>query len=317
MKGVFMKKVISMFLSACLIVFVATNAFCWVEDFTSDPGWNYAGETGVSLFSWEGVSGTVGAKWQSDKLTTRYYRPLGAEVTENSSFKFGCDMQVNSLIQNPWGMQIAFGLFNSDNTGDNRTGYYDDPGSYSGYHTGDTINTFEMNYYPYQDGYGEPWFGGTVIPSIDVEPDEPGDQIKIVYSGSEVTYSAVGFDGGELPMDTWLYPEITYNAADGSVSFIIYADSGRTAVAVINGVSALASFIYTGDPFALNSFGFFSYYDYLAFDPSAPSINGSGMFDNAYFAVVPEPGSFVLFIGGLLGVLFLGKRKNKQIFFMK
>lgn len=307
MKGVFMKKVISVFLSACLIVFVSTNAFCWVEDFTSDPGWDYSGESGVSLFSWESASGTVGAQWKSDKLTTRYYRSLGIDVTENSSFKFGCDMQINSLTQYPWGMQVSFGLFNSNNTGDNRTGYYD--GDFN-YHTGDTINTFEMDYFPYQDGYGGPWFGGAVIPSVDNDPDEPGNQIKVVYSGSEVTYRTIGFDGGELPLNIWLYPEITYNASDKTVSVIIYTDEGRTSIALINGVSAVSNFTYTGDPFNLNSFGFFSYYDYLDFDASTPSIDGSGMFDNAYFAVVPEPGSFVLFMGGLLGVLFFRQRKK-------
>ncbi|MDD5645499.1 MAG: hypothetical protein PHO00_08670, partial [bacterium] len=148
MKGVFMKKLLPAFLSACFIAFVSSNAFCWVEDFSSDPGWNYAGESGVSLFSWDGASGAVNAQWSSDKLTTRYYTSLGADVTENSSFKFGCDIQLNSLAQNPWGMEIAFGLFNSNNTGGNRTGYYD--GDFN-YHTGDTVNTLEMDYFPYQD----------------------------------------------------------------------------------------------------------------------------------------------------------------------
>ncbi|MBN2190600.1 MAG: PEP-CTERM sorting domain-containing protein [Candidatus Aureabacteria bacterium] len=307
MKGVFMKKLLPSFLSACFIAFVSSNAFCWVEDFSSDPGWNYAGESSVSLFSWNGASGAVGAQWSSDKLTTRYYTSLGDDVTENSSFKFGCDIQLNSLAQDPWGMEIAFGLFNSNNTGDNRTGYYD--GDFN-YHTGDTINTLEMDYFPYQDGYGGPWFGGTVIPSVDSDPDEPGNQVKVVYSGSEVTYSTVGFDGGELPLNIWLYPEVTYNASDKTVSFIVYTDAARTSIAVINGVSAVSNFIYTGDAFVLNSFGFFSYYDYLDFDPATPSINGTGMFDNAYFTVVPEPSSFVLFIGGLLGVFFFRPRKK-------
>ncbi len=278
----------------------------WTEDFSSPSGWTYEGETGTQLFTHNGSAGNIDALWKSDKSTSRYYRSLGGNITESSSFSFGYDSQINTLVQNPWGMQIGFSLFNTANTGDNRVGYYD--GDWV-YHTGDTINMFELSYFPYQDGWGGPWFGGTIIPEVDYDPSEPGNQVKIVYAGETVTYKAVGFNEGELPYDAWMYPEVTYDGTTKEAVFSIYANPERTSLLSAGGQIAQSSFTYTGDAFSVNALGFFSYYDYLDSTPASPSLDGAGIFDNAYFNVVPEPSSWICFIFGLFALWCFKKNK--------
>ncbi|MCK5161345.1 MAG: PEP-CTERM sorting domain-containing protein [Candidatus Aureabacteria bacterium] len=290
----------------CVSPLAFSEVASWTEDFSSPSGWTYEGETGTQLFTHNGTQGNVNALWKSDKSTSRYYKSLGGSITESSSFSFGCDLQINDLVQNPWGMQIGFGLFNTANTGDNRVGYYD--GDW-GYHSGNTINTFELSYFPYQDGWGGPWFGGTIMPEVDNEPGEPGNQVKIVYSGETVTYKTVGFDEGELPYDAWLYTEATYDGSSKEALFSIYTNQEKTTLLSVNGQIAQSSFIYTGDAFSLDALGFFSYYDYLDSTPVSPSLSGVGIFDNAYFNVVPEPSSWICFTLGLVS-LWCFKRKK-------
>lgn len=110
--------------------------------------------------------GSLAVTYDSLEPTTRLFTILPEAFTQDDDFVFGAILTVRgeALAADPFGFHpIAFSLFNSATTGDDRTGDLND-------FSADTFDTLEMSYFPNVSPlFGGPWFspdafGGQVAP---------------------------------------------------------------------------------------------------------------------------------------------------------
>lgn len=123
--------------------------------------------------------GSLRADHDSALPTGRYYTtfPGGAAFTDDDDFVFGAALTIRreGFAADPFGFaQIAFALFDSRRTGDERTGTVDN-------YAVDTYSSLEWNYFPNVS----PWFGGPFV-SPSVFGDPIGDAFANFAFGSSV-----------------------------------------------------------------------------------------------------------------------------------
>lgn len=176
--------------------------------------------------------GSLVVHYDSAEPTTRFSAPLGVTVTDEDSFSFGTIMTIQSddYFPSPFGfMEIAFGLINSETTGEDRTGSFED-------FAADTFDMVEFDYFPNATFFGGPF-------------------VTVAVFGAPVTNDAFGnfvVTSGEfsLPLDTPLFIQVDYDGATTTVTVSvskIAADGSLTGL--VTGTSPLNIF-NTGIPWA-------------------------------------------------------------------
>ena len=127
------------------------------ETFDSDPltkGWSVHGDK--SLFEWDEDSESLRVKWDTERPSSFFYKPLGRVLTESNSFAFTFQITLDSvkagyLEGKPYTFQVALGLLNISSAIDKN--FNRGTGS-------DSPNLVEWDYFP------DTGFGATVSPSV-------------------------------------------------------------------------------------------------------------------------------------------------------
>ena len=159
--------------------------------------------------------GTLTAKYDTSLPTARLVRPLGHTLTHNDSFSYRAVFIIKSdgfEAHDEFIGQIAFGLMNATTTG---------PGRVRGL-GGGAFDLVSFDYFPNITEYGGPSLGTTIINS---DTGSFAGAINFEF-GAETEMNNAG--ESELPFDTPLTAEITYNG-----------DTGQAIVRVIQGAAAL------------------------------------------------------------------------------
>ena len=160
------------------------------ETFDSDPltkGWSVHGDK--SLFEWDEDSESLRVKWDTERPSSFFYKPLGRVLTESNSFAFTFQITLDSvkagyLEGKPYTFQVALGLLNISSAIDKN--FNRGTGS-------DSPNLVEWDYFP------DTGFGATVSPAVASDKSEfsagftfPAElligktySIKLIYNSEE------------------------------------------------------------------------------------------------------------------------------------
>ena len=187
-----MKIIINLLLA---IVFIAIESSLsannlYFETFDSDPlteGWSIHGDK--SLFEWDEGSESLRVKWDTEKQSSFFYKPLGRVLNESNSFAFTFQITLDSvkagyLEDKPYTFQVALGLLNISSAIDEK--FNRGTGS-------DSPNLVEWDYFP------DTGFGATVSPVVASDKSEfsagftfPAEliigkvySIKLIYDSEE------------------------------------------------------------------------------------------------------------------------------------
>ncbi|GEM_PF-1845747 len=230
------------------------QALTLIEDFSNSPFVEDGGRfsivgPGIDQFFYQvdepaftgDPAGSLVVHYDSARPTTRFRAPLGITVSDEDSFSFGSIMTIQSddYFPSPFGfMEIAFGLTNSETTGEDRTGSSED-------FAADTFDMVEFDYFPnISDLFGGPW----VVPAV-FGPDVTGDAF-----GNFVSTSGGFF----LPLDTPLFIQVDYDGAATTMTIKISEISVDGSVTeLVTGISPLNVFD-TGNPWLPGIIGGFS-----------------------------------------------------------
>lgn len=160
-----MKIIINLLLA---IVFIAIESSLsannlYFETFDSDPltkGWSIHGDK--SLFEWDEGSESLRVKWDTEKQSSFFYKPLGRVLTESNSFAFTFQITLDSvkagyLEDKPYTFQVSLGLLNISSAIDEK--FNRGTGS-------DSPNLVEWDYFP------DTGFGATVSPVVASDKSE-------------------------------------------------------------------------------------------------------------------------------------------------
>ena len=160
------------------------------ETFDLDPltkGWSVHGDK--SLFEWDEDSESLRVKWDTERPSSFFYKPLGRVLTESNSFAFTFQITLDSvkagyLEGKPYTFQVALGLLNISSAIDKN--FNRGTGS-------DSPNLVEWDYFP------DTGFGATVSPAVASDKSEfsagftfPAElligktySIKLIYNSEE------------------------------------------------------------------------------------------------------------------------------------
>ena len=160
------------------------------ETFDSDPltkGWSVHGDK--SLFEWDEDSESLRVKWDTERPSSFFYKPLGRVLTESNSFACTFQITLDSvkagyLEGKPYTFQVALGLLNISSAIDKN--FNRGTGS-------DSPNLVEWDYFP------DTGFGATVSPAVASDKSEfsagftfPAElligktySIKLIYNSEE------------------------------------------------------------------------------------------------------------------------------------
>ena len=133
------------------------------ETFDSDPltkGWSVHGDK--SLFEWDEDSESLRVKWDTERPSSFFYKPLGRVLTESNSFACTFQITLDSvkagyLEGKPYTFQVALGLLNISSAIDKN--FNRGTGS-------DSPNLVEWDYFP------DTGFGATVSPAVASDKSE-------------------------------------------------------------------------------------------------------------------------------------------------
>jgi hypothetical protein len=293
------------FVAAALAVSTATSEAVWVrlvnDSFASNT-WTYSGvtnSTGQGLFDYDAAEQRVAATWNQTNLfvgemdpftisNSTFSRSLGRTLDDRDTFRFGATLNLTpgSVPDTPEGYQIAnVGLYNLSQMGPDRT--LTDNWSTNVNLLRDASDFVEFGYF-INNNFGGPNVGGTMGAHIDGLDFD-------YYTGSNYLQTAMG-EGHYLPEGVNLYLEVVYyGAATGAVrrqaNARVYADAGRTAVLVVNGVTMSYWTLPLPDDrtFTLTDVAFQNYVAGL-FHPLNTPGGGAGWLDDVYVDVHRDPG---------------------------
>lgn len=283
------------------------------ESFTTDP---VAGGRAVvggdaARFVRSPGDGALSAHYDALLATSRLRWPLGRTLTAADDFRFDVDFTLRSagFFADPNQFaQIAWGLINAAQTGDDRAG-----GNAA---VADAFNLTTVDYFPNVS----PSFGGpTLAPTIIQSDDGSGFFNRFVFlAGSESLLD----DAGEspLPLDVPLVASFTWQASTRVAKVRISGPAGPLSINVAGGTAGLPGGP-DGDPttiqvtapptvdFSLDSFALTLWQD--SFNTAGSSLRADVAFDG--FAVydtlvVPEPAGWLLAGTGLAGTALALRR---------
>lgn len=204
-------------ITAMLVALVPLCAAHWAmadittDSFASDP--IASGRATVvgdaSRFTYNPASKTITANYDSTLPTAKLVFPLVSAIDQNRSFTFSTTFTINSITnfdqpdsQMPGGTaQIAFGLINSLNTGNDRFS--------------DAYDLATIDYFPSNSFFGPPSVGATVIKSSQA----PGDFFnQIDFNFSSVANLPTFLNTG-VPIST----TVSYDATSHVITAVLSA----------------------------------------------------------------------------------------------
>jgi len=222
----------------------------FAEDFSQDPlanGWQIFGNT--NLFHWNLTNQNVEVTWDSTKVNSYLYHPLGTVLTRDDAFSLSFDLHVSDAVAFNYGQQLSVSLFNLTSA----------TNASFGRATGNARNLFEFDYFP-DTGYG-PSMAATLIDT------------NIGYTDFYFVYA-----------NETLAPDITYHVTLNHAA----GTTNLTGQAFTNGV-LFTSFlnVFTGPitDFRLDTVGITCFQD----DGFGDSILAHGTVDNFVVSLPPPP----------------------------
>jgi len=294
----------SLVLAAITLLLLAaspTPAQVVVSDFASDPLQPRGNQPmfllrgpGAAQFVYDGLTpsrfpgdprGSLAVTYDSVEPTTRLYAMLPGGYTEQDDFVFGAVLTVrpDGFAPDPFGFHpIAFGLFNTATTGDDRTGDLSD-------FRADTFDTLEFAWFPNVS----PLFGGPYL-----SPDVFGASV------SQDAFDRFAFATVPLALQTGVtyLVEMRHVADNRALTCRIWEVSAGGSTTPVPGAIATVDLSGIGG-FLVNGLGVMSYQDgFNVFSQSGRSLLATVDYDLLYAAPLYEgrlPGSVSAALGRL------------------
>ena len=180
---------VALLLTILLMVWEASHAASWVEDFSTDPvgnGWLRWGEP--SLFQWDASNAVLDVTWDSSHPNSYFYWPLGTVLTKQDDFQVRFEFVLDSIAigvgeGKPYTFELAMGFIHFASA--TQTNFFRGSGMNATY---GPRNLVELDYFP------DSGFGATLAPTVvstnnriafsDNHPLElvPGDRYEIVMT---------------------------------------------------------------------------------------------------------------------------------------
>jgi len=289
-------------LSRCAIASVS-----FMENFSSNPfapagNWSFGiGDNSNTQFVWNatapptysgGATGQLNVYLNSSLPTARFQRPLGVTLTDTNDFTLTARFSF-TVISAPsdQGMELAFGLVNSQLTGGDRTG------SPTNYTSDNTFGTVEFDYFPNVS----PTYGGpSLIPTV-FGAQEPGED---AFANSAAVYG-YPTDLGEhtngvtaLPQNIALQATLAYCGTNRTLTLTMSQmnpDGSLTPLTTeVPALDLVANSYNTNFPFVVDTLAIMAYRDGFT-TTNDPSLVATLQFQQLSFAtpVNPPPPGYV------------------------
>lgn len=243
------------------------GAAVFTEEFSSNPlanGWRTFGDS--SLFQWNSAGQHLAVTWDSSRVNSYFYVPLGTIVSKADNFRFSFDLRLDDIrVGNTPGksneFQIAIGLM--DIASAKRTNHFVGAGLSAAY---GIRNVVEFDYFP-DAGLGE-------------------TLASVVASTNNHIYPAHNFP---LPLTTGDTFRITFSYTAGDQVLRTSATKNGTPFGLPPGNSLAALSLAGTSDFRVDAFAVMSYSD--AIQTSQPQFHGSilaqGTVDNVRIEAPP------------------------------
>ncbi len=303
-------KLVVLGLAASWLGVAGTQAFTFVEDFSTDPvaGGRFSITTGdASRFVY--TNQMLEAQYDTSQPTAKYLHPLGQTFTQNDPFTMSFDVNWRSqgFSAGIYGASLAFGALNSLTTGTDRAG-----GGPSG---GDTYDIVTADYFPTLEAlnqYPSPSLGPTIITSA----TDSNFYNHLNFSfGSETALDAE-FPNG-LPLNQALRFQMTYDPTQKAISLQVLTNGtallintdGQTGAPFDTDPTTIQSFLPSGAVFSIDSVGVPLWQDTFINNPDGAVIATADFSRIEFSSTIPEPRALSTWaMAGMSCLLWLRRR---------